>query len=243
MTDPNDCDTRKRKRAQFMADTVAKYRVEHAKASELLATYQGHVWALFEQGRKFAERTQIIMDSLNSTHQVKRFALSEFCALGFEDVIREYVAAPTKTQKSVILVKLHEVIVLESALPLDGLRDGVASLSDVTDCVAQEVAVTLPDITDDRAFEELLHDDVVDENFAELGEIKVRVIAAYRVLLKEWARVIAETLQWQVVVQWWTQQAQATARSSAQRHQCSAAGHQIEGPAPSRARVLPGGVG
>ncbi|KAK5690350.1 hypothetical protein LTR97_012218 [Elasticomyces elasticus] len=175
-----------------MADEVAEYREEHAKASEMVATLEDHASALIRLAHDVAGRARMILDSLNATHEVKRFSVHDFGTLKAEDLIVEYVAATKETEKTIILVKLYEAMVVEIAVPLDYLRSRAATLSELARRLAQDAATTVPDVPDERAVEESLHDDVVRETYAELEIVKDRVVDAYRVLLKEWAEVIAE---------------------------------------------------
>ncbi|KAK5697743.1 hypothetical protein LTR17_023860 [Elasticomyces elasticus] len=133
------------------------------------------------------------MDSLNSTHEVKRHSVHDFGALEIEDFAMDYVAVTMETERRTMLVKLYEAVVVEIAIPLDPIRSDVAALSEQAKRLAQDAAASMPDIKDERAAEESLHDNSLIETRAELEAVEDRVVDAYQVLLKEWTRVIAKT--------------------------------------------------
>ncbi|KAK5685964.1 hypothetical protein LTS10_002077 [Elasticomyces elasticus] len=116
---------------------VALYRRYHAEsikchpiASELLANFKVHKSTLLNHALKLTGRIQTILESLNSTHEVKLLSVQDFAPLRFESLVEEFRVAATQAERTTIVVKLHEAVVLESARPLDEMRAGLVALKE-----------------------------------------------------------------------------------------------------------------
>ncbi|KAK3642064.1 hypothetical protein LTR56_010935 [Elasticomyces elasticus] len=191
MTDPNEHD-QARDQETSMTDKVARYRESHAEASKALTDLKEHVYALVGQARKLVDRTLTVLDALDSGYHVRRLTVAEFGTLEFGGLVEEFVTATKQSTKNKSLIKLREAIVLDSGLPLDNLRAGIAAVSVNADRMVEKAEFEAPDMEDQDNIESALEHQSADA-YEELSDCKANTIHAYRDMLSGWAQAFAET--------------------------------------------------